>query len=272
MTAVNAISLDVVGIGIAWQWLVGLQIGGASPRPVDSLILGLTIWLIYTMDRWLDALRLDPRRLHTARHRFHYDNRGVLLVTWIAALAIDAVLVAWQLSPGELRLVVLGTAGVLIYIACVHLLAPTSKRYFGKELAIGPLFAFGVFIPTLEQHPGISTWTCWFGLALLYMLNCVLVADHDRMADQQQNMRSLVSHDSLSRHIVAALVASYLVLIVGWVIFGVMTTVFAAALFGSALAMTLVYRIASQDESLDASGWFDLAVAFAPLFALFFQW
>ncbi len=272
MTAVNAISLDVVGIGIAWQWLVGLQFGGASPRPVDSLILGLTIWLIYTMDRWLDALRLDPRRLHTARHRFHYDNRGVLLVTWIAALAIDAVLVAWQLSPGELRLVILGTAGVLIYMACVHLVPPMSKRSFSKELAIGPLFAFGVFIPTLEQRADISTWTCCFGLAILYMLNCILVADHDRMADQQQNMRSIVSRDSLSRQSVMALVACYLVLIVGLVIFGLMTTVFAAALFSASLMMTIVYEVVSKNESLDASGWFDLAVAFAPLPVLLFQW
>ncbi|NJL13528.1 MAG: hypothetical protein HC913_11335 [Microscillaceae bacterium] len=74
------LSLDVV-LGVILMALLG---GHICHHPVEKVVLaalGLTVWLIYTLDHLLDAYQIPPPA-HTLRHRFHQQYFGLLVFFW----------------------------------------------------------------------------------------------------------------------------------------------------------------------------------------------
>ena len=57
----NLLGLDAVAVSVVWLWCFavseGVPLENQILRPI-YLVLGLVVWLVYTADRLLDALRM----------------------------------------------------------------------------------------------------------------------------------------------------------------------------------------------------------------------
>ncbi|MGH9592067.1 MAG: hypothetical protein ACRD5L_03175, partial [Bryobacteraceae bacterium] len=146
-----------------------------------SVLLGLTVWLIYAADRMLDALRGRERQ---PRHEFYRRYWRAVLPVWSAALALGAWMAWTQLSPDLFMRGALLASCTLLYLAAVHLAPGRWKSAGRKEAAVAVLFALGA---TLAAWPEVETAYDIVSILLfsgLCWMNCTAIEDweHGREA------------------------------------------------------------------------------------------
>ncbi|HEY4988495.1 MAG TPA: hypothetical protein VII09_01740, partial [Opitutaceae bacterium] len=66
------LSLDAPAVVLLWQGLLAksASVGLAAP---ERLVLGASVWLAYSADRWIEGWRLGPESIRTHRLRFHQE-------------------------------------------------------------------------------------------------------------------------------------------------------------------------------------------------------
>lgn len=190
------LSLDAPAVALMWQ----LLLARATPTPLPwqaPVLLFASVWLVYVIDRCLDARKLTLHSAVTPRHCFYVRHaRGF----WWLAAGVFALCVAVSVTL-EPRLLAIGTSIALLsglYLAFVHW--GNIPHLFPKEVQIAFVFSLGV-------HVALLPWgSLWGGhqllsgvlFALLCFLNCALIAFWERDADVQQKQRSLArSHPKL---------------------------------------------------------------------------
>lgn len=188
----NVLSIDAIVVGVFWQFVFTIQFCRRVPSAYEAGVIGLSIWLVYTADRLFDSLRLDTSRLHSARHRFHYEFRNPLIACWFVALVVDTALVISHGTDAQLRWGCAAVAVVVAYVAGVQF-TKSAPRWFPKELQAGLVFAFGVSLTawSIIERPSlpplmISTVT----VGLLFAANCLTIASLEIELDTQQNFAS----------------------------------------------------------------------------------
>ncbi|HTW66758.1 MAG TPA: hypothetical protein VME17_19195 [Bryobacteraceae bacterium] len=145
----NLLSLDAPLVAVLWQGFLGYRFG-IPLRLAGRLVLFLTVWAIYLVDRLLDA-RKPPAPLEPARHRFNRRH-----AKWIWALSAlvavsDAMIAILWLSPAILREGLIPLAGVLAYLAIFH--ASGKSIHIPKEIAGAVLFTGGTFVVAWSTLP-----------------------------------------------------------------------------------------------------------------------
>ena len=190
------LSLDAPLVALVWQMLLARATPAALPWQAPVLLFA-SVWLVYVIDRCLDARKLSLRTAITPRHRFYVRH-----ARWFSRLAmavfVGCVVVSVTLEP---RLLLIGSAVALLtglYLTLVHIgkvVGKVAKR-IPKELQIALVFSLGV-------HVALSPWGMTQLLsgslfALLCFLNCAFIAFWERAADTQQGQHSLArSHPTL---------------------------------------------------------------------------
>lgn len=178
-------------VGVVWQRALGQCLG----IPVEahySLLLGLSLWLVYVADRWLDAWTLTAGVPAAARHRFAREHKLALAAAWCAVLALDVAVAVFTLNSIEW----LTRAGLLLatfgYFASVH--GRVAKP--PKELLVTAIYTAGVSVfawPLLgwpwAWSPGLLSGTLAF--ALLALLNLATIAVAETALDRAQGFPSL---------------------------------------------------------------------------------
>src|SRR5689334_7150262 len=87
----NILSVDVaLGAVCCAAWFATLF--EVTLRPHAFVVLGLTVWIIYTADHLLDAKRTEGVA-STKRHRFHQQHFSFLVVVLILTVITDLVFV-----------------------------------------------------------------------------------------------------------------------------------------------------------------------------------
>lgn len=110
-------------------------------RPSAFIALGLTVWIIYTVDHLLDAKRIKTIA-SMQRHRFHQKYFNVLLFFVVVALIADIIAV---LVIRESLFIAGAILGILILF---YLLIQRYLSIF-KEFSGGVLYTLGVTLPSL---------------------------------------------------------------------------------------------------------------------------
>lgn len=180
--------LNVTGVDaalIAAAWLVAFAHAlDAQPPAGSGLVLGLSVWLVYTGDRWLDARGRHWRTLPTRRHRFAARWHQELLVIGIAAFALDVVLALVALPRAQL---VAGGAVLAGCIAHTWLAQGRPASWASKEARVALLFAAGLGMFFVGTPLDARQATCLlialtvFGLAVL--ANCALIGSWETRID-----------------------------------------------------------------------------------------
>jgi len=176
----NLLSLDAPVVAVLWLWAFAEATGERVPGSVYACLAGV-VWLIYTIDRLLDARRLRATAPASARHVFHVEQFATLRKL-IPAVILLVTLLAWRELPWH-RILILAipAAASAVYLAFLR-----RTAWIPKELACGAIFALGTTLYLAESFPP-AMWTLvgWFGL--LCTANCLCISRWEAKLDRLQD-------------------------------------------------------------------------------------
>lgn len=157
---------------------------------INSLVaLGLTVWMIYTVDHLLDARKLK-REASTERHRFHQNH----FKTLVFMLTLAGLVVISQLF--FIRTPVLIGGLVLSWVIVIYFLTLKKLKYL-KELAGAILYTGGVLVAPLSlYHDSLTTpqaiLICQFLITAL--INLLIFSWFDMEKDIQDRRESFATY------------------------------------------------------------------------------
>ena len=178
----TTLSLDAPLVCVAWQHLVAFEQG----QPIawhHRFLVFASVWLGYSADRWFDAWRHKANVSH--RHRFFYEHRWGLFITWLGVLTISLTVALRLLSGSELQ------AGLQLAIASIGVTTIVQfipLRVFQtllKSLLTAGLVTASVllFAPPASGTEGLAS-ACLLGS--LFATNCCLIHYWDWTIDTLQ--------------------------------------------------------------------------------------
>ena len=149
---INLLSIDVA-IGSVCCSLFFSKLFKVSVLPYGFISLGLTVWIIYTVDHLLDAKKMQASAT-TNRHRFHQQHFQLLLSLVIVATGINSILLLFIRKP------VLITGIVLVILVILYLLIQHSLKFL-KEIFVAVVYTAGVILPAASNtQMGWKDWPC----------------------------------------------------------------------------------------------------------------
>jgi hypothetical protein len=167
----NLLSLDAPLVAMLWQGFLAYRFS-IPLRPAGRLVLGLTVWAIYLLDRLLDA-RKPPPNVEPARHRFYRRHSKRMATLLALVLAADALIAILGLRPAILREGVIPLAGVLVYLATLHCAGQRIK--IPKEIAAAILFTSGTFLTAWATLPCPGLVWAALGFFILCLANMIAI-------------------------------------------------------------------------------------------------
>jgi hypothetical protein len=186
----GALSLDVTFGGIIGSLFISAYLG-VSVDFKTYIVLGLTIWLIYTLDHLIDTHNASEPPI-TFRHRFHWKNSIFLWGIW-SFLLIMALSMLFKLPQNTLYYGAIVAGSVIIYFVSLKLFG--GKQVYHKEFAAAIIYTAGVFIPSISliDFPiGLDIWILFVEMFSLALINLLIFSLFERAVDKHEGYHSLV--------------------------------------------------------------------------------
>jgi hypothetical protein len=233
------LALDAPAVALAWQSMFA-RVAGVTTRPYQVALLGISVWLAYSADRWIEGWRLTIETVRTQRHYFFLRRRWPAFAVWIAIFIGGVGLALSRLSTREWTASLGVLLPTLLYLLSHQLFHRGHPWRVPKEICVAVIMALGaaLYPATLgtDSLHLIAPTTALF--MLLCLANCMLISDWEREVDLQHGQTSLVLRFSHARTIAGSLPYGIFVLCAGTVaLSGGFTRI--AALCGAASAASL---------------------------------
>lgn len=183
----NLLSIDVA-LGSICSALFFAQILQVHILSFGLFALGLSVWIIYTADHLLDALKIKSPAA-TARHRFHQKNFKILLIMLAVAMVVNGIIILFIRQ----RVLVAG-----LYIAAIVGIYFLINRYlkFMKEIFIAIVYTIGVLLPSVSvtQQPMHNwPWLIIISFSVTALINLILFSWFDHARDLRDGNISFVT-------------------------------------------------------------------------------
>lgn len=187
----NVLSLDAPLVAVSWLWLVGRSFG-VKLEMTHFLILGLSVWVVYVLDRWLDGFRIPAEKAASQRRRFAIHHRRGLASLIVGGSAATSLLAFWTLGRIAFRDGLCLLFLVILYFLGVHV-TRGLRAAFPKEAAVSLIFTLGVFLFIFAaMTQGRSTLLMpALDLSSLFLLNCLAISIWEEAQDLREGERSL---------------------------------------------------------------------------------
>jgi hypothetical protein len=166
----NLLSLDAPLVAMLWQGFLAYRFS-LPLRPAGRLVLGLTVWAIYLLDRLLDARR-PPSLDEPARHRYYRRHGNLMAALLAVVVTADALIAIFWLGTAILRDGLIPLAGVVVYLAAFHRSGQSAK--IPKEIAAAILFTVGTFLTAWATLPCLGL--AWAALAFFVLCLANMIA------------------------------------------------------------------------------------------------
>ncbi|MEO6873652.1 MAG: hypothetical protein ABI222_02400 [Opitutaceae bacterium] len=202
----TVLSLDAPAIALLWQGLLASVVQVSLGWP-QRFVLGASVWLAYSADRWIEGWRLDPTQIQTQRHYFYQRWRWPLGFGWCAVLGANLA-VAWLgLSSRDFKGGLVLLAGVGAYLLSHQLIHRGHAWRAPKEICVALLMGGGVSLfvvtaPAVTLRPLIEPLTLF---CLLCFANCALISLWEKGVDEAHGQTSLALQFRWSRVLSRAL-------------------------------------------------------------------
>jgi hypothetical protein len=183
------VSLDAAAVVLVWQAIVAEAAGVALGWP-ERFVLGTSVWLAYTTDRWIEGWRLDRAAVRTPRHRFHQRRRWSVAALAAAALFTDVVVALARLPARDIVVGFILTAAVLAYLFSHQWLHRHARWRVPKEVCIAVLLVAGVWLFVRDASGG-RLWMSLTLFGLLCLTNTSLISRWEMDVDRRQGQSSL---------------------------------------------------------------------------------
>ncbi|HEU5080289.1 MAG TPA: hypothetical protein VFT72_13845 [Opitutaceae bacterium] len=200
------LSLDATAVAIAWQ-AVFARAGSVTLHWPHVFILGSSVWLAYTADRWIEGWRLAPEAVLTQRHYFAVRWRWPQMIAWCLVLAADLTISIQRLTTAEFKAGLLLLVPVLAYLLSHQLLHRNHPWRLPKEICVALLMCGGAVVFVLPQlpHPSAALWMLTLHFGILCFANCVLISIWENEVDESHGQDSLAKRLGRFTHISRAI-------------------------------------------------------------------
>jgi hypothetical protein len=167
------LSLDAPTVAALWTWFIARAVHIHLPLAAPAAMV-FAVWILYAVDRLLDAARADTGDELEPRHHFHYRHRRAFL-SGMALAAVALVAFLPRLDAVAIRLYLLEGAFLIAWFLIVH--ATRSTHRLPKEIAVGLFFSAAVFVPTVARAPAqcLMLMPSAILFAALCSLNCLFI-------------------------------------------------------------------------------------------------
>jgi len=189
----NVLGLDAPLVAVAWQFFFAEVFRLKIPAS-NYLTLGLAVWVIYSVDRLLDARQLRAPERAAARHRF-YRRWYVPMAAITALVAAEAVFLALTRLPANLvhvGLMLSALVGVYfvhrIWIRGPMLLVLPKEVFAGFVFAVGATLAGHVWSSEIPEALWSAEVLCFGALC---SLNCLAISVWERESDADNDPNAL---------------------------------------------------------------------------------
>ena len=173
------------------SFYLGKLIGVLVPFPV-ILVLGLTVWLIYTFDHLSDAIKIKGEA-NTERHRFHQLHYRFLVVT----CALVLLIIGGLLFILPYKIILFGAALgciVIAYFMLLHFLG--LKASYHKEILVAVIYTLGIFLAPFCLYEGkieIEYGIVFIQFFIIALINLITFSLLESEKDSQNGFPSLVN-------------------------------------------------------------------------------
>ncbi|HST31738.1 MAG TPA: hypothetical protein VLK27_12960 [Chthoniobacterales bacterium] len=196
----NVVCLDAPLVAVTWQWFFAKNFRVALPV-VSAVTLFLSAWLIYLIDRLVDAHSLPRDSAKTVREAFCLRHKNVWLGLILVIALVDTAFVFWRLDHDVFVAGIFLGAIAVVYLAVNFAANKLWAAIPLKEIAVGFLFAAGTLLalaPNLSVAMSTITGRTFalaaFIFACLCALNCMSIAVWERGLDRMQGKHSIATY------------------------------------------------------------------------------
>lgn len=223
LLVINLLSLDVVFGACAGMYFFSDLLDVKSPI-LAYVLLGLSVWGIYTFDHLLDA-KFTERTAISKRHRYHQQFFKIILISWIFLILTGVGILL--LFPKIHFTVVPGSILALVMIFWMGLLRwMGEKASWLKEISTAIFYVAGiVLVPVLlAQNELISNF--FYLLLLVYTtlawINLLILSYFDQDVDKIDGYGSvlvIMSKNQLTYLIwvLGILLSGFLIVLLFWI-------------------------------------------------------
>jgi hypothetical protein len=154
-------------------------------RVYALICLGLTVWIIYTADHLMDALKLKTEA-STTRHRFHQKHFKLLIVAMLIAGIIDLSLLFF--IRAQVLYAGLGLSGVVL----AYLLLNRWLNFL-KEIVVAIVYCSGVLLPAISLKATPLTLADVLLIVLFFLtalINLLMFSWYETESDKRDGYNS----------------------------------------------------------------------------------
>ena len=190
----NLLGIDAPMVAVVWQYFFACNFSVKIPGS-NYLTLFFVVWVIYSVDRLLDARMLKRPDEASLRHLFYHSNYRIAFV-FTGILIVLTTLLCLCLLPMEL--IKTGSfVGAFVVVYLLHQIWAKGPMMIiiPKEVFIGMVFAVGStltghtwsgeFIPDAFFSPSVII----FGV--LCSMNCIAISVWERSHDVENDLNAL---------------------------------------------------------------------------------
>lgn len=187
---IQVLSLDVV-IGSIFTSCFFARITNSSIPFYYYIFLGISVWLVYTIDHLIDAYKIDGVAT-TFRHRFHQNHFKILCTIWGFIFTVSTMLTFLYL-PQHVIISGLYVAGIVAaHLILVVFLWTKVSKLIQKEIGVGIGYTLGVLLlPYLYGELNFYFYLSSLELFILVMLNIYLFSFFDEEKDKLHGQTSI---------------------------------------------------------------------------------
>lgn len=185
------LSIDVISGSCLTSYLVATFLNVQLSLSV-YLALGLSVWLIYTLDHLIDAYEIKIIA-KTERHRFHQKYFKQLAYIWLFVAFVNLVIIAFYLPQQTIRLGLLASVFVVSHVIMVKVAGSKTHFLVQKELSVALNFTIGVMVGPvsyLQNFNGLVLFL-FSEIFILALLNLMEFSWYDYEEDKSQNQTSI---------------------------------------------------------------------------------
>ncbi len=197
------LSLDAPAVALVWQAQFARIAHGAIGWP-EAFVLGVSTWLAYAADRWIEGWRLESDQIRTQRHHFYHRWRWPIGGLWFALFAADVSVALVRLTPRELAAGALLLGPIALYLLSHQLVHRDHPWRAPKEICVAMLIAGGAAVFVLA--PAGAPWAMLaapLGLfCLLCFTNCALISAWEHEVDTAHGQLSLARQFGRARRLI----------------------------------------------------------------------
>ena len=181
------LSLDIVCGAVILLRFFSQELKVYVSLPIYA-ILGITVWLIYTIDHLRDANQSrEPMR---GRYLFHLSNSRVLRFTTALGIIVICLLLFFVERD------ILWSGFLLAGLSSLYLVVQqTLARWCLKELYVAVIYTSGILLAPFVLNGGFE-WLIWLKLFLLTYINLVLFSRYEKEEDLKDQFHSIATMTS----------------------------------------------------------------------------